>query len=224
MKKKEFKRIEKFMKKHNSDQAHDLEHIYRVLYLALDIAQYEKDVDMDVLIAASLLHDIGRKSQSKNKNVNHAKKGAKMAKEFLIDNNYSKDFAEKVSDCIEKHRFRSENPPSSIEEKILFDADKLDVLGAIGIARTIMFQTEMHSNLYNLDENGNLLHGEDDKDDSFLHEYKYKLETVADKLYTRRAKEIASKRTKIAELYYDSLVEEIEESYKSRALIKEFLE
>jgi len=224
MNKKEFKRLEKFMKKHNSDQAHDLEHIYRVLYLALDIAQYEKDVDMDVLIAASLLHDIGRKAQSKNKNINHAKKGAKMAKKFLIDNNYSEDFADKVSSCIEKHRFRGNNPPTMIEEKILFDADKLDVLGAIGIARTIIYQTEIHSNLYNLDENGNLLHGEDDKEDSFLHEYKYKIETVSDKLYTSRAKEIASKRIKIAELYYNSLIEELEESYKNKKMIEEILE
>ncbi|HOK63288.1 MAG TPA: HD domain-containing protein [Soehngenia sp.] len=223
MNKKEFKRIENYMRKHNSDEAHDIDHIFRVLYLAIEIAKDEEDVDMDVLITASLLHDIGRKAQLKNKNVDHAKKGAAMAKKFLLDNDYSEDFAKKVSNCIKKHSFRSDNPPVTCEEKILFDADKLDVLGAIGIARTVMYQTQTHSNLYNLDEDGNLIYGEDDKNDSFLHEYKYKLERVPEKLFTVKAKEIASKRIKTSQLYYDSLIEELEETFKGKNLLKNLL-
>lgn len=223
MNEKEFNRIVKYMRKHNSDQAHDIDHIFRVLYLAIEIANDEENVDMDVLIAASLLHDIGRKAQLKNKNIDHAKEGARMAKKFLLDNDYSEEFAKKVSNCIKKHSFRSDNPPITLEEKILFDADKLDVLGAIGIARTIMYQTQTHSNLYNLDEEGNLIHGEDDKNNSFLHEYKYKIEKVAEKLYTKKAKEIASKRMKTAQLYYDSLIEELEETYKGKVLIKKVI-
>jgi uncharacterized protein len=57
------------------DSAHDTEHIYRVLYVALDIARYEENVDGDVLIAACLLHDIGREEQNADPAVCHAAAG-----------------------------------------------------------------------------------------------------------------------------------------------------
>lgn len=63
-----------------------------------------------------------------------------MAYNFLIENNYSTELAEKVKHCIFTHRFRSENPPETIEAKILFDVDKLDACGLIGIARTLMYK------------------------------------------------------------------------------------
>lgn len=56
-----------------------------------------------------------------------------------------------------------------------------------------------------------------------MHEYKYKIEKVAEKLYTKKAKEIASKRMKTAQLYYDSLIEELEETYKGKMLIKKVI-
>ena len=59
MTKKTYEQLEAYMKSCMQDSAHDMEHIYRVLYTALDIADHEKDVDYDVLICACLLHDIG---------------------------------------------------------------------------------------------------------------------------------------------------------------------
>ena len=63
MDKKTYEQIEAYMKSCMQDSAHDVEHIYRVLYTALDIAEYEKGVDHDVLICACLLHDIGRRGK-----------------------------------------------------------------------------------------------------------------------------------------------------------------
>lgn len=119
----------------DEDIAHDKAHVYRVLYAALEIAAAEENVDADVLIAACLLHDIGRPEQLVDPEVCHAQVGAKKAKAFLLENGFDAGFAEKVEHCISVHRFRDNNPPVSIEEKILFDADKLEITGALGVNR-----------------------------------------------------------------------------------------
>ena len=139
MKQLEFERINTHMQGCMKDSAHDREHVYRVLYAALDIAKSEKDVNYDILIAACLLHDIGRQAQIENPSLCHAEVGAEAAKEYLLGCGYGQDFAEQVAECIRSHRFRKEQPPKSIEAKILFDADKLDVTGAMGVARTLLY-------------------------------------------------------------------------------------
>lgn len=83
MRKEVFQKIENHMLSCNNDGAHDHQHIYRVLYHALDIAS-NYDVDKDVLIAACLLHDIGRAAQFRDPEADHAVVGAEMAYEFLI--------------------------------------------------------------------------------------------------------------------------------------------
>jgi len=121
-----FDQIENYMSECMKDSAHDKEHIYRVLYLAMDIAQYENDVDKEVLITACLLHDIGRTEQFRDPKLRHEQVGSQKAYDYLIKNNWSENCAQHIRDCILSHRYRSDNPPSSIEAKILFDADKLD--------------------------------------------------------------------------------------------------
>ena len=120
MKKSDFELIEKYMLDCMKDSAHDKEHIYRVLYIALDIAEFETDVNYDVLITSCLLHDIGRKEQLENPELNHAAVGAVKARLFLLSQGYSVTFVDHVEKCIKAHRFRSSYPPCSIEEKILF--------------------------------------------------------------------------------------------------------
>lgn len=100
MKKSDYQKIENYMLACMADSAHDSQHIYRVLFTALDIAQHEKDVNFDVLISACLLHDIGRKEQSENPKLCHAEVGAEKARKFLIENGFSREFAESVADCI----------------------------------------------------------------------------------------------------------------------------
>lgn len=126
--------LEKYMISCMEDSAHDKEHIYRVLYNALRIAKTENDVDYDVLIVACLLHDIGRKEQFEDSKLCHAIVGGEKAYAFLIEHGYGSQYAEQVKQCIQTHRYRKSNPPQSLEAKILFDADKLDVAGTIGIA------------------------------------------------------------------------------------------
>lgn len=197
------------------DSAHDREHIYRVLYAALDIVSFEEPVDYDVLIAACLLHDIGRGEQFANPALCHAAVGAEKALAFLVQNGFSPAFAEQAASCVERHRFRSDRPPVTPEEKILFDADKLDVTGAIGIARTIFYKGQVGEPLYSLTEEGKVSDGANDTQPSFFLEYKRKLESVYDRFYTRRGAELASRRRQAAACFYENLWRETSEAYQT---------
>ena len=135
--------LENYMLSCMEDSAHDKEHIYRVLYHGLEIAKTENHVDYDVLITACLLHDIGRREQFENPALCHAIVGGQKAYNFLTEHGFEEDFANRVKHCIETHRYRQNQRPESPESpeaKILFDADKLDATGAMGIARTLIYK------------------------------------------------------------------------------------
>lgn len=215
MKKETYKLIEAYMLSCMEDSAHDKEHIYRVLYNALEIAKEEAAVDYDVLITACLLHDIGRKEQFADPGVCHAAAGAEKAFRFLTDHGFAEDFAQKVRHCILTHRFRKAMPPQTLEAKILFDADKLDVTGAIGIARSLMYKADMAEPLYHVLPGGEISDGTEDVGPSFFREYKFKLEKLYDKFYTARGSQLAQTRRAIAEAFYESLYREVSEGYTS---------
>lgn len=216
---------ENYMLSCMEDSAHDREHIYRVLYTALDIARTEQDVDYDVLVCACLLHDIGRKEQYENPAVCHAKAGADKAYAFLVEKHFSKEFAERVRRCIRAHRFRRDCRPQSIEEKILFDADKIDASGTIGIARTLLYKGQLAQPLYSLTPGGQISDGTDDSQESFFQEYKYKLEGIYDSFYTARGKEIAKDRQASAVSFYRSMLQEVRAGYcEGKELLQEILE
>lgn len=195
------------------DSAHGAEHVYRVLYTALDIAAHMENVNTDVLICACLLHDIGRKSQANDPSVCHAAAGAEMAKAFLLEHDFAEDFADHVAACILSHRYRKGISCDSIEAKILFDSDKLDVSGAVGIARTLYYGAQFGEPLYSRDENGEILDGKERIGaHSFLHEYNFKLKKVYDGFHTARAAEIASNRRQISEDFYKAILSESREA------------
>ena len=207
------------------DAAHDKEHIYRVLYNALQIAQAESDVDYDVLITACLLHDIGRDEQFKNPKLDHAEVGGDKAYKFLTDNGFSAEFAEHVKSCIVTHRFRKSRPPESVEAKILFDADKLDVTGAMGVARTLMYKSGVGEPLYSIGEDGMPSNGEGDEQPSFFQEYNFKLKNLYDKFYTKRGRLLAAERKSAAKEFYGSLYAEVESAYKNgKRLLSKFMD
>ena len=200
--------IESYMLSCAADSAHDAEHIYRVLYNALEIAREEPAVDYDVLIAACLLHDIARKEQLEDPAKCHALVGSQKAWDFLLANGFSEDFADQVRHCIQVHRFRKSLPPQSLEAKILFDADKLDVTGALGIARTLMYKGNVTEPLYVRLPDGSICDGSSDAP-SFFREYKFKLEKLYDKFYTARGAALAQERKAIAQAFYECLYREV---------------
>ena len=216
--------FENYMLSCMGDSAHDKEHVYRVLYMALDIAKTEKNVDYDVLICACLLHDIGRKAQFENPKLCHAQVGADKAYHFLTENSFEEEFAKRVSECIRTHRFRQEDQPESIEAKILFDADKIDVTGAVGIARTLVYKGQVGEPLYSVSEDGRVLDGSQDKTPSFFQEYKYKLADIYSKFFTVRGAEVAKSRQRAAAAFYESMLQEVKEPYEcGRGYLREIL-
>lgn len=214
--------LERYMQSCMGDAAHDREHVYRVLYLALDIARTEREVDHDVLIAAALLHDIGRAEQLADPSVCHALAGGKKAESFLLAQGFEPDFVRRVRRCIETHRFRSDDPPASLEAKILFDADKLDVSGAIGIARTLQYGGRTGEPLYTTGPDGTVLDGAEDVP-SFFHEYQFKLKRVASGFHTTRAAALEQERHAAAEAFYKSLYHEAREAYRGQETLERLL-
>lgn len=215
MKKETYTLLENYMLSCMEDSAHDAQHIYRVLYNALEIAKEEENVDHDVLIAACLLHDIGRREQFADPNLCHAAVGSEKAGEFLLQKGFSEDFAKKVAHCIATHRFRKSYQPQTIEAKILFDADKLDVTGAIGIARTLQYKADTKEPLYTLLPDGTIFNGVGEGEPSFFREYKFKLEKLYDKFYTQTGAALARQRQQIARDFYESLYREVNCGYVS---------
>lgn len=201
--------LEDYMKRCMTDAAHDREHIYRVLRAAWKIAESEPATDRDILTAACLLHDIGREKQYADPKVCHAEAGAEMAYDFLLAQGWAEARAAHVAACIRTHRFRAGREPATIEAKILFDADKLDVCGAIGIARTLQYQGRMGEPLYRVGEDGKPLPGEPGESASFFKEYRQKLCRLYDRFYTLAAAEMAKERRAAAEAFCQALLREI---------------
>ncbi|GKX65970.1 HD domain-containing protein [Inconstantimicrobium mannanitabidum] len=209
------KKIVEIVEKELTCSAHNLDHVYRVYNLCLLIAKSEDSVNLDVLIPAALLHDIARVKESKDETgeIDHAVLGSEMAGEILRALEYEETEIYKIKHCILAHRFRTGNEPRTIEAKILFDADKLDVIGATGIARTFMLAGQFGQRLEiddsldqylktNTVENGRI---KDVSKHSPFIEYEVKFKKVPEKLYTQKAKEIGIERLKFMEEYFNTL-------------------
>ena len=210
MNKEFFQILENYMLEMMGDSAHDSLHIYRVLYQSLKISEAYKEVNRDVLIASSLLHDIGRDSQFQNPRLCHAVEGGKMAYAFMKKMGWNENLCAHIQDCITTHRFRTNDPPKTIEAKILFDSDKLDVTGALGIARSLIYKGQTGEPLYTVDRKNQIQDGrEPNSPESFLKEYHLKLIKLYDCFYTKEATEIAQKRKKLTTYFYNELMEEI---------------
>jgi uncharacterized protein len=205
-----YSKTESYMLSCMSDTTHDREHVYRVLNYALDIAAHETGVDIEILVTASLLHDIGRAAQFADPAIDHAAAGAEMAGGWLRSEGCSGDFVDAVTHCISAHRYRSDTAPSSAEAKILFDADKVDVCGAVGIARTLTYCGQTSRSLYTYNTDGEVSDGAD-KSDSFFGEYRFKLEGLYDKFYTSRGAQLAAKRRGAAADFYNAMLAEVRE-------------
>ncbi|MCK9186869.1 HD domain-containing protein [Candidatus Gracilibacteria bacterium] len=206
-----------------SCSAHDCDHVDRVYNLCLMLAKGQK-VDLQVLEIAALLHDIGREAEHNDKTgkIDHAKVGAQMAEKILKDLGVDDEKIECVKECILSHRFRGKILPKSLEAKILFDADKLDTLGAIGIARSYVWVGKNNAKIYtdrdlNSYVNENIEGGvfgriKDKTKHSPQIEFDLKFGKIKEKLFTKKAKKIATQRTK----FYSDFLKRLEKEIKGK--------
>jgi uncharacterized protein len=184
--------------------SHDWDHTERVLRLCLRIGRREK-ADLAVLQLAALLHDIGRAEEDRsNGRICHAEAGARKAAKILAAEGLDAATVARVTHCIETHRFRKNAVPATPEARILFDADKLDSIGAVGIGRAFLFAGEVGARLHNK--------GVDlaatkpyTKEDTAYREYMVKLRFVKDRMHTREGRRIAAERHRFMVRYFERL-------------------
>jgi uncharacterized protein len=193
----------------NAKGSHDWEHTERVCNLCIHIGKEEK-ADIEILKLAAILHDIGREYQDKtNGRVCHAEKGALLARELLGKHAMDKERIDKVIHCIECHRFRGDRIPQSKEAKVLYDADKLDSIGAVGIGRAFLFAGEVGAQLHNIGVDVEKTEPYT-KEDTAYREFMVKLKKVKDKMLTEEGKRIAEERHAFMEEFFDRLNKEVE--------------
>jgi uncharacterized protein len=198
-------------KLYHTGPAHDFSHIERVLKLALKIGENEGG-DLRIIGIAALFHDIGRESEEKsNGAICHAAASSEMTAKLLEELKEDPAQIKAICECIATHRFRDDNPPRSIEAKCLYDADKLDSLGAIGVARAYLWLGEHGGTVYSgrsewekIDRGSNRT-----EDDSLQREWHIKLKLIPERLFTETAKKIARKRSATMEKFMSVLESEV---------------
>ncbi|HRU39180.1 MAG TPA: HD domain-containing protein [Candidatus Goldiibacteriota bacterium] len=184
--------------------SHDLEHTGRVADLAVMLARKE-GADTGIVLAAALLHDVARHAEDKRRGaVDHALLGGIMAEKVLKRLNYSKPEISRIRHCVETHRFRGAKKPLTIEAKCLFDADKLDSIGAVGIGRAFLFAGEVGAKLHNkgVDIRKTRPYTEDD---TAYREYMVKLRHVKKRMLTKEGRRLAEKRSLFMDRFFRQL-------------------
>ena len=191
----------------NNDPAHDFEHVLRVYVNAEKICVKEK-VEKKLVLTATLLHDIVSFPKTDKRSKTSSTKSAVKAKKILQKLNYSIDEIKIIIDAIESHSFSKNKKPTTIEGKILQDADRLDALGAIGIARTFAVAGAENRSFYNTNDPFCSSRKADDKLWAVDHFFK-KLLLLEAKMNTKSAKIEAKQRTKIIKKFLNDFKKEI---------------
>ncbi|WP_297476443.1 HD domain-containing protein [Thermococcus sp.] len=171
---------------------HGFSHVERVFNLCIHIGK-EEGADLEVLALASLLHDVARPLESAGKVEDHAAEGSRIARHFLRSLGYPEEKVEAVAHAIEAHRFSRGPEPETLEARILSDADKLDAIGAVGIARVFMYSGEHGRSI----------------EDSLAH-FEEKILKLRDLMYTETAKRIAGERHRFTVEFIERIRREME--------------
>lgn len=194
----------------DADAVHDFDHVLRVLRLAERIGQAE-GADLEVVRAAALLHDLGR-GQAKAAGADHAALAAERAKEILAGHPTAR--VEAVTHAIAAHRFRTEPEPATLEAKVLFDADKLDAIGAVGVARAFAYGGAHGQRLWAptraVDATRWTAEGDDPENHTPIHEFVVKLSRIKDRLFTATGRAIAEERHDYMVAFFERLNDEVQ--------------
>ncbi len=203
------------------DWAHGRNHIERVLRMAKEIGKQE-NANLEIIELAAILHDIfeNREAHSNIGGFRHEIEGSNEARRILTKVGAAESTINGVCHCIESHRKRSGIiEPQTIEAKCLFDADKLDCIGAIGIIRSTFVSFDHQQEFYreekdleaykhrNLRRDGTII---DYTQHSSNLEYELSLKDVAKRMYTETGKKLANERSAFMDEFYSRLREELQ--------------
>lgn len=195
----------------DDDPVHDFAHIERVYRLAERLAQAE-GADLEIVRAAALLHDAQGSASGNASRKDHHERSADFAAEILAAAGWQAERIAAVQHCIRAHRFRDDRePPATIEAKVLFDADKLDVIGAIGVARVIGYAALAGQPFFSPPSASFLQTGieEPGEPHSAYHEFLFKLVKIRERMFTPTGKALAEARHACLVEYFEVLQAEI---------------
>jgi len=190
-----------------NDSAHDFEHVMRVYKNAQKICKTEK-ANEKLVLSAALLHDLVSYPKSDKRSKISSTESAKKSKLILTKYDYTVDEITIISDAINDHSFSKNKIPETIEGKILQDADRLDALGAIGIARVFATAGSLERPFYNINDPFCKTRTPDDKTWTVDHFYK-KLLKLESSMNTKSGKVEAKKRTKVLKNFLKQLKQEL---------------
>jgi uncharacterized protein len=190
------------------DPVHGLSHVLRVYRLCERIG-HEENANMKILRAAALLHDIEGDVDLRE---DHHLAAAAVAENILRRKGWEENEIESVLHCIRSHRYRdTREEPETLEAKILFDADKLDAIGAVGVARAVAYAVRAGMDVYappspHYLKTGELAEGESQ---TVAHEYLFKLRRIKDRLHTETGRSLAETRHQRMKDFFVGWMEEI---------------
>ena len=214
-----YQTIEDYMRRAVKESAHDGEHVYRVLAYCLQIAETEENVDYDMLLTAALLHDVGREG----KRGAHHLVGAEMAREFLATIDFPAQKIDAVCHAIATHSSHCYGEQTTLEAKILYDADKLDSLGVMGIARSMMGVGNYNHPMYVI-KDGQIDMDENSPTDTFIRYYQRTVRKNYDRLFTETARRLAEEQKAIDRAYVSALCDLVNKHHKKLGEIAKLLD
>ncbi len=195
----------------SSKASHDLEHVGRVVALARHIARAE-GADEALVACAAWLHDVGRGAEDAG-GQDHAVTGADLARQLLPGSGlFGPGEVEEVAEAIASHRFRSGPAPGTAVARCLFDADKLDALGAVGVGRAYMMAGEQGQRLHTAVEDGTGPRHVSEIDHSRyspVEEYTVKLRHLPGRMTTDEGRRLARRRAEFMAAFFEELEEEV---------------
>lgn len=193
----------------NLKPSHGWDHVQRVVRTAGRIAAAE-GADPFIVQVSAILHDIARETQdASHGKQDHASLGSAMAHEFLLASGLDINRARHIADCIATHRYRGKNAPATLEAKVVYDADKLDSVGAVGIGRAFLFAGEVGAKLHNHDTDIHATSAYSEEDTAYR-EFTMKLKHIKDKMLTEEGRRIARDRHDFMVKFFERLDAEAE--------------
>lgn len=192
----------------HSYAGHDATHTIRVHSLSMKIGKREK-ADLLVVEAAALLHDIGRSHEEQDPKIDHAEVSAKMAEKLLRECRFPEERIPQVLYAIRVHRFSQHKTPDTLEAKVLQDADRIDISGAVGVAMAFAYGGAKNMELYDYDDplakNRSL-----DDNKYVLDHFQKKLLRLGETIHTTTASQIIRRRQRYLASFVSRFIKEID--------------
>ena len=207
----DFDRLTELVKTHlnSAGSCHDFDHTLRVMHNAELLLNHYPEADREIVMLGALLHDIARPEEDASCGRQcHARLGAAKVPALLKECNFPETLFAPVSAAVKTHRFRDKNEPETIEADIVFDADKLDSLGAVGLGRAFLFAGRLNARVHNRETEA--LNSESySREETAYREYLVKLRYLPRRMRTAAGRKIAVGRAAFMTEFFERMDQEI---------------